>query len=207
MEQFFTDALAGNLPAFSFIDENGTFNSGENPQNIVNMEALMFDVVNAVVKGPKWEKTMLIFNFDEHGGYYDHVPAPPCLAPDAIAPVIPAGGLEWDGFRQCGFRVPAVVVSPYGKRNHVSHAMYDQTSIMATLQLKWNLPALTWRDANAHDMLDFIDLDALSQSAMTFPNLESMKLLPPGNTTEALQCSITGDPGEIPPLDSVEVPP
>jgi len=59
-----------------------------------------------------------------------------------------------------GFRVPVVVVSPWSKRNHVSHAVYDHTSILKLIETKWNLPALTYRDANARDMLDFLALDA-----------------------------------------------
>lgn len=60
--QFFVDAAAGTLPQYSFIDPNGTFDSQENPQNVVNGEALMFDVVKALGASPLWNKTMLIIN-------------------------------------------------------------------------------------------------------------------------------------------------
>ena len=55
-------------------------------------------------------------------------------------------------------RVPAVVVSPRARRGHVSHVVYDQTSILRFIETKWNLPALTARDAHAADLLDCLDL-------------------------------------------------
>jgi phospholipase C len=53
-----------------------------------------------------------------------------------------------------------VVVSPYSKRDFVSHTVYDHTSVLKTIERKWNLPAMTYRDANANDLLDCLDLRA-----------------------------------------------
>ena len=206
-DQFFIDAAAGTLPQFTFMDYNGTTQSQENPQNMVVGEAMMFDIVTALGSSPQWNKTLLIINYDEHGGYFDHVPPPPALAPDKVQPISPVGSnyLQYEGFRRYGFRVPAVVISPWAKKNHVSHLVYDHTSILATIQRKFNLPALTFRDANAVDMLDFIDLDALASGVPNFPDLKALNLSLPGNTTEALECT-PADPGVIPPPGSVEVP-
>jgi phospholipase C len=200
IDQFFSDAAAGTLPSFSFLDPNYTTQSEENPQNIVIGEAFTSDVVNAIGASPLWNKTLLILNYDEWGGYYDHVPPPPALAPDNVPPTVASGEYVYEGFARYGFRVPAVVVSPYAKKDHVSHLVYDHTSVLAFLERKWNLPAMTLRDANANDMLDFLDLSALEKGEPTFPVLP--KLAKPGNTTEALACSTTG-PGVIPPPGSV----
>jgi hypothetical protein len=54
--------------------------------------------------------------------------------------------------------VPAVVVSPYSKPHGVTNVVHDHTSVLAFIEQKWNLPALTHRDANAHSLLDFLDL-------------------------------------------------
>ena len=59
-----------------------------------------------------------------------------------------------------GFRVPCCVVSAWSKKDYVSHQVFDHTSILKLVETKWNLPALTYRDANAHNMLDFFDLKA-----------------------------------------------
>jgi phospholipase C len=65
------------------------------------------------------------------------VPPPAALAPDAIPPAVNPGESRYDGFARYGFRVPSVVVSPYAKRDHVSHVVYDHTSILAFLERKW----------------------------------------------------------------------
>ena len=58
-----------------------------------------------------------------------------------------------------GPRVPAIVVSPYSRPGGVSNTVYDHTSVLATIESKWNLPALTNRDANAATVMDFLDLE------------------------------------------------
>ena len=61
------------------------------------------------------------------------------------------------GYDRLGFRVPTVVVSPYAKRDYVSHVVHDHTSILRLIETKWNLGALTYRDANASNLLDTVD--------------------------------------------------
>jgi phospholipase C len=200
MSAFFTDAAAGRLPAFSFLDPDYGTQSQENPQNIVVGEAVLAQVVDALGNGPGWNKTVLIFAYDEHGGYYDHVPPPPALAPDSVAPVVQPGEKRYESFRRYGMRVPGLIVSPYAKANYVSHTVFDHTSVLAFVERKWNLPAMTMRDANANDLTDLLDLNALAAGTPTFPALPA--LAAPGNTPAALACSVTG-PGTIPPPGSV----
>jgi phospholipase C len=204
IQDFFSDAAAGTLPSFSLLEPNYTFSSQENPQNMANGDAFLSDIVTAIGDSPLWSKILFILNYDEHGGYFDHVVPPVALAPDSITPVLNPNDTPFDGFWRYGFRVPSVVVSPFAKQGkkhneaYVSHIVYDHTSVLATLQYKWNLPALTWRDANANHLLDFVDLEALSKGRMTVPSMP--KLARPGNTTEALSC--TG-PGVLPPPGTV----
>ncbi|HET9101772.1 MAG TPA: alkaline phosphatase family protein [Solirubrobacteraceae bacterium] len=196
LAQFFTDARAGTLPSFSLIDPDYGTQSQENPQNIVAGEALLAQVVDAVGQSPAWRRTMLIVTYDEHGGYYDHVPPPAAIAPDAIGPQVLPGESTYDGFARYGFRVPAVVVSPYAKTDYVSHVVYDHTSILAFVERKWNLPALTYRDANANDLTDFLNLPGMAAGNPTFPELP---MLPgPGENPQTLACAKSG-PGQIPP--------
>jgi phospholipase C len=198
--QFFTDLAGGSLSSFVLLDQNYSTQSQENPQNMVEGEALMAQVVRAIGSSPLWSKTLLVINYDEHGGYYDHVPPPVAIAPDDIPPVVEPTESAYDGFARYGIRVPAVVISPYAKRDYVSHVIYDHTSILAMVERKWNLPALTYRDANASDLTDFLDLPALAAGRPTFPTLPALS--DPGNTAAALACSKSG-PGQIPPPDSV----
>jgi len=118
------------------------------------------------------------------------------LPPDDIAPLVSPGESAYDGFARYGFRVPSVVVSPYARPNNVSHVLHDHTSALAMLERKCNLPALTYRDANANDLTDFLDLGAMAARRPTFATLPP--LAAPGDTAAALAGSTTG-PGTIPP--------
>lgn len=199
-DSFYTDAASGRLPAVSLLDPNYGTQSQENPQNIVAGDALLSRVVWALGASPEWRSSLLVVTYDEGGGYYDHVPPPPALAPDAIPPMVQPTESAYDGYARYGFRVPAVIVSPYARRSYVSHTLFDHTSILATIERKWNLPALTYRDANANDLTGFLDLKALARHRPTFPKLPV--LAAPGDTPAALACSRTG-PGTVPPPGSV----
>jgi phospholipase C len=129
----------------------------EDPQDMYYGEAWAHSVVEAVLQSPLWPRILLIYTYDEHGGYYDHVPPPPAIPPDSIAaqlqPADPPGGYD-----RYGPRVPAIVVSPYAKPGAVTNVVHDHTSVLATIEARWNLPALTSRDANAATVMDFLDV-------------------------------------------------
>ena len=165
--EFVADAMAGNLPNYSFIEPryftNVLFNHMPNdqhpPHNVQYGEQLIATVYNAVRNGPGWRNTLLIVTYDEHGGSYDHVPPP-------AAP--PPGGPTPDGFAfdRYGVRVPAVIVSPRIKAGTVVRPPddctnpFDHTSIIATLRALWGLGGpLTGRDAAAPDLLQVLACD------------------------------------------------
>ncbi len=175
--KFLEDCAAGTLPSVSFVDPKmGVLSAignsidlipapvkavlerldpgetDEDPDDMFYGERWAHEVVEAVVRGPAWERTLLIYIFDEHGGYYDHEPPPAAPAPDSIQPKEAAGN-----YVRYGPRVPAVVVSPYSRAGGVSSTLYDHTSILATIEQRWNLPALTKRDANANTVADMLD--------------------------------------------------
>jgi phospholipase C len=131
--------------------------SEENPTNVNFGEAFVAAVVDAVMHGPAWPRTLLVWTYDEHGGYYDHVVPPAAIPPDNIPPRLKPGDAP-GGYDMYGPRVPTVVVSPHSRPNGVTNVVHDHTSILATIEAKWNLPALTYRDANAATLEDFLDL-------------------------------------------------
>jgi phospholipase C len=155
--RFLADVAAGRLPRVTFLDPNYETTSEENPQDIQLGERYIAQVVRALMAARTWKRTALFITYDEHGGYYDHVPPPPALAPDSIAPVLTPGDVP-AGFDRYGFRVPLIVVSPWAKARYVSRVTQDHTSITAFIERKWNLPAMTLRDANAHPMTNYFDL-------------------------------------------------
>jgi phospholipase C len=180
--QFFADCATGSLPSVSFVDPEfgllsdigaplvgvaGVNGLGvefsqlggdeEASQDLTYGENWAYQVVNAVLHSPAWPRTLLVYTFDEHGGYYDHVPPPAAIAPDDIAPDLTATDLP-GGYNLYGPRVPAIVASPYARARGVTNVVHDHTSILATIEAKWNLPALTYRDANAATLDDFLDV-------------------------------------------------
>ena len=127
----------------------------EDPADMYYGEKWAHEVVEAVLRSPAWERTLLVYTYDEHGGYYDHVPPPAAPAPDDIPPKLQQGDPQV-GYDRLGVRVPAIVVSPYSIPGGVTNVTHDHTSILATIEAKWNLPALTRRDANAPTVMDFL---------------------------------------------------
>ncbi len=205
IDQFYKDAAAGSLPAVSFVDPRfgdgptvpgkptALAESEEDPDDIAYGENFVSRVVNAVFQSPNWKNTMLIYTYDEHGGYYDHVPPPRALKPDNIPPGADEPGIT-GSYDRLGFRVPTVIVSPYAKRGYVSSEVHDHTSIMKLIETKWNLGALTYRDANASNLLDSIDLVGPPTFAEppTLPAPGKLGLCTPGRPG-----------GPIPPADAI----
>jgi phospholipase C len=194
--EFFEDAQAGTLPGFCMVEPNYGLYSEESPQNIALGERFAAKVINAVMTGPAWEDSLLIWCYDEHGGYYDHVDPPAAIPPDDIPPDT-NGGNAYSGFGRYGFRVPCALISPWSRADYVSHNVFDHTSICALVEAKWNLAALTRRDASAHNMLDMLDL---SQPHFKQPPALAKPLAE--QDLGALACIVTG-PGTIPPPGSV----
>jgi phospholipase C len=202
INDFYAQAAAGKLPTYSLVDMRGSVNSQEAPKNMALGEAQFAKVVEAVGNGPNWEESVILVNYDEHGGYYDHVAPPRALAPDSVEPIVPSGEYTYEGYTRYGFRVPFIFISPWAKKDYVSHVVHDHTSILAFIERKLNLPAMTYRDANANDMWDYLDQDALNERRPNFPSIKELHLPGDGNTTERRACATTGF-GTIPAPTSV----
>jgi phospholipase C len=158
IEDFYEDCRNGRLPPVSLVTPELLSDEGEFEDDQVG-EAFSASVFEAAASGPQWSSLLFILTWDEGGGYYDHVPPPEAVPPDDIPPDIHVPPDEPGGYDRYGFRVPCLVASPFAKPGHVSSVVYDHTSILATIELKWNLPALTRRDAAATPLTDFLALD------------------------------------------------
>ena len=169
--EFFTDAAAGTLPAFSLLDPDYGTQSQENPQNIVVGEALIAQVVHALGASPLWRRRSCWCSSTTSTAATTTTCRRPRRFPRTRSRrwSSPASS-RYDGFARYGFRVPSVVVSAVRQAQATSsHVLYDHTSVLALIERKWNLPALTYRDANANDLTDFLDLSALAARQPTFP--------------------------------------
>lgn len=182
-DRFDSDAAAGDLPNVSFVDAvfntDGAAEGSEHPPADPQVgQHWIYDRIHALTTSPLWKKSALFITFDEHGGLYDHVPPPEACPPDNLPPQLSAGDPP-GRFDRYGFRVPVLVVSPYAKAHYVSHEIHSHTSIVRFIQARFNLPALTNRDANSDAMLDFFDFGHppfMEPPELTEPPVDQAKL-------------------------------
>jgi phospholipase C len=147
-------AAAGSLPPYTFLEPSweSTGNSQHPNYNVALGEQLIHDAYYALRNGPAWNQTLMIITYDEHGGCYDHVPPPL----GAVPPDNSVGEFGFD-FKRFGVRVPTVLVSPLIPAGTVFRVApgsmpLDHTSILKTVERRWQLAALTARDAAAQDV-------------------------------------------------------
>jgi phospholipase C len=172
ISQYFTDLQNGTLPQVALMepasdagfDEHPT-NDDSAPSNIQLGAKYVSSLINGLMTSTSWKDSAFILTYDEFGGLYDHVSPQPAVSPDGILPVdlLPQDvcttqttGPTCD-FVYTGYRVPLIVVSPYTKKNYVSHTVADTTAILKLIETRFNLPALTKRDAAQIDMTEFFD--------------------------------------------------
>ncbi len=138
------------LPPADFVGGNS-----QHPLDDVFMgEKLIKDVYEAVRNSPHWERSLLVVSYDEHGGFYDHVPPLTAAIPPGDAATVPRQP-KFD-FRQYGVRVPTIIISPYTARNLIDSTLYDHSSLLRTVELLFDLPTLTDRDANSADFVHLL---------------------------------------------------
>ncbi len=162
MTTFLSQASTDTLPAVAFVDAvttaEGPEGNDEHPPGQIQIgQKFVASVVRALMKSPQWAHTALFITWDEHGGYYDHLPPPAACPPDDKAPILEKGDTTKGVFDRYGVRVPLIVVSPYAKKGYVGHATYDHSSITRFIEAKFKVPALTGRDANADALMDLFD--------------------------------------------------
>lgn len=176
-------AKSGDLPPYTFLepDFSASGNSQHPNYDVAKGEQLIYQVYRTLRDSPAWGDTLLIVTYDEHGGNYDHVTPPE----NAVAPDGAVGEFDNFGFTRFGLRVPALLISSRIAPGTVYRAQtgtIDHTSVLKTIQERWNLQPLTQRDAAAPSLADVLTLaqprndDPLAgivppRSAMTQPNL------------------------------------
>lgn len=167
-EDFLEAATTGTLPAVSFVDprytilDDGTGNDDHPHADIREGDLFLYQTFEAVAKGPKWANTVFIVNFDEWGGFFEHVPPPRATAPNKVDLDLVSGKAL------LGFRVPTVIASPFTRGNpdnpRVSRLVFDHTSVLKLIEWRWGLQPLTARDesndtANLAQALNFQNHD------------------------------------------------
>jgi phospholipase C len=151
---FMADAAAGTLPPVTYIDAifiQAFGNDDHPPRHPIRGQAFLASIYAALAASPQWNNTLLLNTYDEHGGFFDHVP-PPKAADDRAA----------EGFDQLGFRVPMVAAGPYVKQGHLSSVVRDHSSVIKHLCGVFDLEPPTARAAAAADLSEIIDQQRLA---------------------------------------------
>lgn len=137
LSEYYRDLDTATLPAVSYIVPAG---GGASTQtSVATGERLGQSIINALTRSSAWESSMLLWTYDGWGGWYDHV----------VPPKIDATGY--------GFRVPAMLVSPYARRGYVDDTPLDFTSMIRFVTINWGLQPLASRDASAQTFTDAFD--------------------------------------------------
>jgi phospholipase C len=180
IDEYYQRAASGTLPHVSFVDppfanEGGGTSGDEHPHGDIRAgQAFMADVVHAFMESPQWKRGALFVVYDEWGGFFDHVRPP--RVPDQRASRDP--NLD---FGQMGIRIPAVAVSPYVRRGHVSHSVFGFESILKLIEYRFGLRPLKRRDAYAQNIGRSFDWNSK-------PRLKRPELPDPPNVASK-QCS------------------
>jgi phospholipase C len=102
IDNFYTAAKDGTLPAVSWITPNGKVS--EHPPNLVSAgQSYVTGLIDAVMQSPDWSSSAIFLAWDDWGGFYDNV----------VPPVVDGNGY--------GMRVPGLVISPYARKGYVDH--------------------------------------------------------------------------------------
>ncbi|EAR87010.1 phosphoesterase family protein (macronuclear) [Tetrahymena thermophila SB210] len=177
MEQFYKDAQDGTLANYTFINPSETVRpflnhtksfglpNDQHPDHSVKEgERLMKNVYEALRNGPKWNETLFIITYDEHGGFYDHVPPPQEGVPN------PDGKVNAEGFNfeRLGIRVPTIAISPWIEKGQLvkepkpwqkpfNTSQFEHSSIISTVMkifgLEYNFSKRTEWAATFDDLI------------------------------------------------------
>ena len=172
-DDFLSDVANGTLPSVAYIepgydaglDEHPGVDDGVPGANIQRGAQYVSELMNALMQSSSWKDSAFILTYDEFGGFYDHVAPQPTVSPDGVKPDdLMQGDICNKGttgptcdFVYTGYRVPLIVVSPFTKKNYVSHTVGDYTAWLKLVENRFGLPNLTARDAAQFDMTEFFD--------------------------------------------------
>jgi phospholipase C len=198
-QDFLSDVASGKLPAVSFVDppftllDDGTGEDDHPHADIRRGDAFMARTFHAVATGPDWNSTVLIFTYDEWGGFFEHVPPVRVVAPNNV------DKNQVDGQVLVGFRVPAVIASRFSigdpANPRVNHGLYDHTSILKFIEWRWSLLPLTSRDdpsGQTGNLADVLDFSHSNTPTTNLPLPSAARPVPCFSTAESITLSHVG---------------
>lgn len=171
---FLEDCRRGKLPAVSFVDPTfttlGNLADDDEPHSDVrNGDAFLAKTFHAVANSPNWKDTIFVVNFDECGGFFDHVAPPRAVAPNQVDTDLV------DGKALLGCRVPCLIASPWTRGDPANPKIYravsDHTSVLKLIESIWNVRPLAKREesADVSNLMDALDMAKPDATVPTLP--------------------------------------
>lgn len=135
--EYFRDLRNDDFPSVAYIVAPNSEESS--PRDVSTGQEFVSSLVLALMKSKHWNDSAFFITYRESGGWYDHVTPP-----------------KFDG-QQYGFRVPALIISPYAKQAYIDSTFYDAASILKFIEYNYNIPPIAKRDANANNIINAFD--------------------------------------------------
>ncbi len=160
IDRFWEDARKGTLPNVVFVEpdytdaaeDNGTSNDYHPKGSVLVAEEFVARVHDALRDSPQWNRMVFVLNFDEHGGFFDHV-APPACVDDTVQ----TGPGPHPNLKRLGFRVPAIAMGPFAPRKIEKAGPYEHCSILKMIEWRWGLEPMRARDRQALNFAHALD--------------------------------------------------
>ncbi|MDD3762465.1 MAG: alkaline phosphatase family protein [Nevskiales bacterium] len=186
---FALEAAAGLLPNITYIDpffyQDGLdhlCNDDHPHADVRNGQAFLNGIYDTLRNAPTWERTLLVINYDEWGGFFDHVEPP-------VLPVSEdEAALGNDG--RLGIRTPCVLIGPRVRRAHVAKMLMEPNSILKFMEWRWGLPPLGVRAAVTNNLAYALDFDAP-------PRTDAPAFEVPSNAGQSQVCAFAGKSGPM----------
>lgn len=139
-EEFLKSISDGTLPQVAFYKPAGDLNEHPGYTDVLSGDQHISNILERIRRSPVWNKSVVIVTYDENGGFWDHV--------------APLKGDRWGP----GSRIPALIISPFAKRNFIDHSTYDTTSIIKFITRRFGLEALPGVRENVGDLLNTLNI-------------------------------------------------
>jgi phospholipase C len=160
IDQFWEDARKGTLANVVFVDpnytdaaeDNGTSNDYHPKGSVLVAEQFVAKVHDALKESPQWNRMVFVLNFDEHGGFFDHVPPPACQDD-----TVQEGPGPFPDLKRLGFRVPAIAMGPFAAQKVEKAGPYEHCSVLRMIEWRYGLEPMRLRDRTAKNLADALD--------------------------------------------------
>jgi len=148
---FPSDVARPGFPSVAWIMPEADELSEHPPYNVTQGELSVVSEINDVMRSQYWSSSAIILTWDDYGGWYDNASPPQ---------------VDQYGF---GFRVPALIISPFAKQGFVDDTQSEFASTLTLIETVFHVPSLGTRDANASDLLGAFDFYQSPRAPLALP--------------------------------------